>query len=65
MAHPRFAEVLIAPLGLAVLAELNRRGYSLDNPPPYEVFDEVMAEVKARPAAEAALATAVRRFGGS
>ena len=65
MAHPRFAEVLITPLGLAVLPELNRRGYSLDNPPPDEVVDQVLTEMKARPAAEAALATAVRRFGGS
>ena len=65
MAHPKLTDVLITPLGLAVFEELNRRGYSLDNPPSDELFAEVLAEMKARPAAETALATAVRRFGGS
>ena len=60
-----FDDVAISPLGLAIFDELNRRGYSLDNPPTDEVFDAVAAELKARPAAERELARAVRRFGGS
>ena len=33
-------------LGLPILDELNRRGYSLDNPPSDAVFDAVAAELK-------------------
>jgi len=53
------------PSGSRSSTRLNRRGYSLDNPPTDEVFDAVAAELKARPAAERELARAVRRFGGS
>jgi hypothetical protein len=60
-----FDEYAATPLGLAILAELNRRGYSLDHPPTDEVFDAVAAELKAQPVAEQELARAVRRFGGS
>ena len=59
-----FDDVAATPLGLAILDELNRRGYSLDNLPSDEVFEAVAAELKARPAAEQELAKAVRRFGG-
>ena len=58
-------DVLLTPLSLAVLAELDRRGYSLEHPAPDEVFDAVVAELRARPLAEAILAGAVKRFGGS
>jgi hypothetical protein len=58
-------DVLLTPLGLAVLAELDRRGYSLEHPAPDDVFDAIVAELRARPFAEATLAHAVRRFGGS
>ena len=57
--------MLLSPLGLAVLAELSRRGYSLEHPAPDDVFDAVVAELRARPLAEAVLAGAVKRFGGS
>src|SRR5579864_4977694 len=46
---PAFDDVAISPLGLAILDELNRRGYSLDNPPTDEVFDAVAAELKRDP----------------
>ena len=65
MAHPKLADVLITPVGLPVLAELNRRGYSLDSPPLDEVFDQVLAEVRAGPAAETVFAMSARRSGGS
>jgi hypothetical protein len=61
----RIEDAAVTPLGLAVLAELNRRGYSLDNPPPDDVFDAVAAELRERPVAEQELARVVRRFGGS
>jgi hypothetical protein len=57
-------DLAVSPLGLALLEELNRRGYSPDTPPTDEVFDAVAAELKARSAAERELAKAVRRFGG-
>jgi hypothetical protein len=42
-----FDDVALSPLGLALLDELNRRAYSLDNPPTDEVFDAVPSELKA------------------
>jgi len=43
-----FDDVAVTPLGLAILDELNRRGYSLDNPPTAEVFAAVAAELAGR-----------------
>jgi hypothetical protein len=43
-----FDDVAISPLGLALLDELNRRGYSLDNASTDEVFDAVATELMAR-----------------
>ncbi len=58
-------DVALTPLGLAILDELNRRGYSPENPPTDEVFDAVAAELRSRAPAEQELARVVRRFGGS